>query len=165
MAPAREEGIFEIVIADANRVTQEVVKRIDTEIQMPPLAESNPTERPFLEYGLGRPINEDEHILLYFTSKKTDNVVAPSSKIAIPITVLNISPAGNKVSSDVLGPEDFDDWNEAGATGLPCTAGKRTLLGEFTISAKQVIKLGDRSAQGLDKNNGRILMVAYDDTA
>jgi len=165
MAPAREEGIFEIVIADANRVTQEVVKRIDTAIQMPVLAETNPTERPFLEYGLGRAISEDEHVLLYFTSKETDNVVAPSSKIAIPITILNISPAGNKVSSDVLGAEDFDDWNEAAATGLPCTAGKRTLLGEFTISAKQVIKLGDRSAQGLDKNNGRILMVAYDDTA
>lgn len=164
MAALREEGLFEIVIADANRVTQEVVKKIDTEIQMPVLAETNPTERPFLEYALGRPITEDEHILLYFTSKATDNVVAGDSKIAIPITVLNISPAGNKVSSEVLGGQDFDAWNAAAAVGTPCTAGKRTLLGEYTISAKQVVKLGDRSATGLDKNNGRILLVAYDDT-
>ena len=165
MAAAREEGVFEVVIMDANRVTQEVVKKIDTVIQMPPLAESNPTERPFLEYGLGRSINEDEHVALYFTSKANDNVVAINSKIAIPITVLNISPAGNKVSSAVLGATDFDDWNSAGTTGIPVVAGKRALLGEYTIHAKQIIKLGDRTAQGLDKNNGRLLMVAYDDTA
>lgn len=165
MVAAREEGVFEIVIADANLVTQEVVKKVNTAIQMPPLAETHPTERPFLEYGLGRPIAEDEHIMLFFTPEASDNIVYGESKINIPITVLNISPSGNKVSSDVLGAGDFDLWKAAGTTGLAVVAGERKLLGTYTVSAKQVIKLGDRSAQGLDKNNGRLLMVAYDDTA
>lgn len=164
MAALREEGIFEIVIADANLVTQEVVKKVNTAIQMPALAETNPTERPFLEYGLGRPIMEYEHIMLFFTPVASDSVVYSSSKINIPITVLNISPAGNKVSSAVLGAENFDLWKDAGSTGLAVVAGERKLLGTYTVKSKQVIKLGDRSALGLDKNNGRLLMVAYDDT-
>jgi len=165
MVTLREEGVFEIVIADANLVTQEVVKKINTAIQMPALAETNPTERPFLEYGLGRPILEDEHIMLFFTSVGSDSVVYGDSKINIPITVLNISPGGNKVSSDVIGAKDFDLWFAATTTGIACVAAERKLLGTYTVSAKQIIKLGDRSAQGQDKNNGRLLMVAYDDTA
>lgn len=165
MAAAREEGVFEIVLTDANRVNQWSVKSIDTAIQMPALAETNPTERPFLEYGLGRALEGFEYVMLYFTSKATDNVTYDDSKIAIPVTILNVSPQGNVVSSQVLGAKDFDDWYSAGSTGLPCTAGERRLLGKYQVGAKQILKLGDRTATGLDKNNARLLMVAYDDTA
>jgi len=164
MVAAREEGIFEIVLSDANRVNQWAVKKIDTSIQMPALAETNPSERPFLEYGLGRAVEGFEYVMLYFTSKATDSVVYSSSKIAIPVTVLNVSPQGNTVSSQVLGAGDFDDWKTAAATGITCTAGERRLLGKYMIGAKQILKLGDRTATGLDKANGRLLMVAYDDT-
>lgn len=164
MVAAREEGTFEIVLSDANRVNQWAVKKINTSIQMPILAETNPSERPFLEYGLGRAVEGFEYVMLYFTPVGTDNVVAGSSKINIPITVLNVSPQGNTVSSQVLGATDFDDWSDAGATGLACTAGERKLLGKYMVGAKQILKLGDRTATGLDKANGRLLMVAYDDT-
>jgi len=164
MVAAREEGLFEIVLADANRVNQWSVKTVDTAIQMPALAETNPSERPFLEYGLGRAVEGFEYVMLYFTPKASDSVVAGSSKVAIPVTVLNVSPQGNTVSSQVLGAGDFDDWSAAGAAGIACTAGERRLLGKYMIGAKQILKLGDRTATGLDKANGRLLMVAYDDT-
>lgn len=165
MVAAREEGVFRIVLADANRVTKRGVKTVDTAIQMPALAETNPTERPFLEHGLGGELGPFEHIMLYFTPVATDNIVYSSSKIAIPITVLNVSPAGNTISSDVLGAKDFDAWLAATTTGIACIAGEEKLLGEFTVGAKQKVKLGDRTALGVDKNNARLLMVAYDDTA
>jgi len=164
MVAAREEGTFEIVIGDANLVNQASVKTIVTSIQMPALAETNPSERPFLEYGLGREIQGFEYVLLYFTSAATDNVVAGSSKISIPVTKLNISVGGNTVSSSVLGANDFDDWKTAAATGIACVAGERKLLGKYQVGARQSVKLGDRSATGLDKANGRLLMVCYDDT-
>jgi hypothetical protein len=165
MVAAREEGLFEIVLADANRVNQWSVKSIDTAIQMPASAESTPTERPFLEYGLGRALEGFEYIMLYFTSKATDNVTYNDSKIAIPITVLNVSPQGNTVSSQVLSGADFDTWLAASDTGIACTAGERRLLGKYMVGAKQIVKLGDKTATGLDKANARLLMVAYDDTA
>lgn len=165
MAAQREEGIIEIVLTDANMIKQEQVKVIDTAIQMPSACETTPTERQFLEYGLGRPVEGFEFVMLYFTPKSTDNVVAASSKIAIPVTILNVSPGGNTVSSKVLGAADFDDWYTAGAPGIACTAGQRKLLGKYMVGAKQVLKLGDQSAVGLDKANGRILTVVYDDTA
>lgn len=164
MAAAREEGIFEIVISDANDQVQFTVKTIDTAVDMPPVAESTPTERPWIEYGIGGIVPEYGKIKLYFTPKATDNVVASSSKVSIPVTVQNLAVSGGAVSSKVLTAESFDEWNDAGATGITATAGKRTYLGQYQLTAKLALKLGNQSVTGLDKSNGRFLMVAYDDT-
>lgn len=165
MAAAREEGIFEIVLSDANDQISKTVKTVNTAVDFPALAETNPTERQWLEYGLGGPIPEFGKVKLYFTPVGTDNIVYSDSKVNIPVTLNNLAVEGGFVSSDVLTAGSFDDWLAAGATGIACTAGKRTYLGEFQLGAKLNMKLGNRSVLGPDKNNGRLLMVAYDDTA
>jgi len=164
MVAAREEGIIEIVLADAGEEIQTSVKRYNTAVDFVALTETNPTERPWLEYGIGRAMNEDEYIKLYITTVATDNVVYSSSKISIPCTKQNLTTGS--ISSMVLTAGDFDTWAAATTTGIPCTAGVRTYLGKYKVPAKQVIKLGNYTAKdSLDKNNGRILMVPYDDTA
>lgn len=164
MAAAREEGTFEVVISDANDMVQKTVKFVDTEVQMPASAETTPTERPFLEFGVGGIIPEQGKVKLYFTSKATDNIVAPSSKISIPVTKVNHA-AGDIVFPAVLKASDFDDWNTASTTGIACAAGERQYLGTYQLGTKLSMKLGDRTAKGQDKSNARLLMVAYDDTA
>lgn len=164
MATAREEGILEIVLTDAGEEIQTSVKKYDTAVDFPSAAESTPSERPWLEYGIGRAVNEDEYVKLYFTPVATDNVVYSSSKISIPVTTQNLTTGS--VSSGVLTAKDFDDWLTASTTGIPCTAGVRTYLGKYKVKAKQVLKLGNYTAdKSLDKANGRILCVVYDDTA
>lgn len=107
--------------------------------------------------------HEDEYVKVYFTSVATDNVVAAKSLISIPVTTQNQTTGS--ISSGVLTAPDFDVWNDAGATGVPCTAGVRTYLGKYKVKAKQILKLGNYTAKdSLDKGNGRILMVPYDDT-
>ena len=164
MVAAREEGIFEIVLSDAGDEINTTVKKYNTAVDFPTSAETTPSERPWLEYGIGRPVGEDEKVKLYFTPVETDNIVAASSKVNIPITKKNETTGS--ISSGVITATDFDEWNDASSTGITATAGKRTYLGEFVVGAKQTIKLGNYTAKGeLDKSNGRVLMVAYDDTA
>lgn len=164
MATAREEGNFEIVLADAGEEILTSVKTYNTAVDFPALTETNPTERPWLEYGIGGKLDEDEYVKLYFTSVATDNICYADSKINIPVTRQNLKTGS--ISSQVLTAKDFDDWLAAGATGIPCTAGKRTYLGKYKIGAKQVVKLGNYTGKdSLDKSNARVLMVAYDDTA
>lgn len=164
MAAAREEGIIEIVLSDAGEEINTTVKKYNTAVDFVPACETTPTERPWLEYGIGRAVNEDEYVKLYFTPVATDNVVAASSKISIPITTQNLTTGS--VSSGALTPSDFDVFQAAGATGVPCTAGVRTYLGKYKVKAKQILKLGNYTAKdALDKGNGRILCVVYDDTA
>jgi hypothetical protein len=163
MPAAREEGIIEIVLSDAGEEINTTVKKYNTAVDFPPACETTPSERPWLEYGIGRAVNEDEYVKLYFTPVATDNVVASASKISIPITTQNLTTGS--VSSGVLTADDFDVLQEAGATGVPCTAGVRTYLGKYKVKAKQVLKLGNYTAKdSLDKANGRILCVVYDDT-
>jgi hypothetical protein len=163
MVAVREEGLFEIVLSDAGDEINTTVKIYNTAVDFPALTETNPSERPFLEYGIGRAVTEDEKIKLYFTSAATDNVVYSDSKVSIPVTKKNLSTGS--ISSGVLTPADFDVWQAAGSTGVACTAGVRTYLGEYVVGAKRVIKLGNYTvAKGLDKSNGRILAVPYDDT-
>lgn len=164
MALTREEGILEIVLSDAGEEINTTVKKYNTAVDFPALAETNPSERPFLEYGIGRAVNEDEYVKVFFTPVATDNVVAGNSKVSIPVTTQNLT-TGN-ISSGVLTATDFDDWLAASTTGVPCTAGVRTYLGKYKVKAKQILKLGNYTVQtGLDKSNGRILAVVYDDTA
>jgi hypothetical protein len=163
MAAAREEGIIEIVLSDAGDEINTTVKKFNTAVDFPDAAETTPSERPWLEYGIGRAVNEDEKVKLYFTSKATDNIVADDSKISIPVTFKNLTTGS--ISSSVLTANDFDDWDDAGSSGIAATAGKRTYLGEYVVGAKRVLKLGNYTAKSeLDKGNGRILMVPYDDT-
>jgi len=164
MSAAREEGIFEIVLADAGEEVLTSVKKYNTATVFPALTETNPTERPWLEYEIGGQRDEDEFVKLYFTSVSTDNVVYSDSKVEIPVTTQNLKTGS--ISAGVLTPADFDDWLAAGATGITCTAAKRTYLGKYQVKAKQILKLGNYTGRdSLDKNNARILMVAYDDTA
>lgn len=163
MVALREEGILEIVLSDAGEEIQTTVKKYDTAVDFPSVCESTPSERPWLEYGIGRAVNEDEYIKLYFTPKESDNVVAPDSKISIPITSQNLTTGS--VSSGVLTASDFDVFQAAGTTGINATAGTRTYLGKYKVKAKQIVKLGNYTAKdSLDKANGRILAVLYDDT-
>jgi hypothetical protein len=163
MAPAREEGIIEIVLSDAGEEINTTVKKYNTVVDFPDASVTTPSERPWLEYGIGRAVNEDEYVKVYFTSAVTDNVVAANSLISIPVTTQNQTTGS--ISSGVLTAPDFDVWNDAGATGVPCTAGVRTYLGKYRVKAKQILKLGNYTAKdSLDKGNGRILMVPYDDT-
>lgn len=164
MAAGREEGIIEIVTSDAGEEILTSVKKYNTAVDFPALTETNPTERPWLEYAIGGQLEEDEYVKLYFTPVATDNVVAADSKVNIPITKQNLKTGS--ISSAVLTAEDFDDWLAAGATGIPCTAAKRTYLGKYKVGAKQVIKLGNYTGKdSLDKSNARVLAVLYDDTA
>lgn len=164
MVAAREEGVFEIVISDANDQVSKVVKTINTAVDMPASAETTPSERQWLEYGLGGVVPEYGKVKLYFTAKAADSIVAGSSSVHIPVTLCNLAVQGGFVSSSVLTAESFDEWNAAGATGIACAAGKKTYLGCFQLGAKLNMKLGNASVMGQDKNNGRILMVAYDDS-
>ena len=163
MPAAREEGILEIVLSDAGEEINKTVKKYNTAVDFPTLAESTPSERPWLEYGIGGAVGEDEYVKLYFTPNATDNVVAASSKINIPITTQNLKT--KSVSSGVLTASDFDVLSAAGATGVVCTVGVRTYLGKKKVGAQQVLKLGNyTAASNMDKGNGRILCVLYDDT-
>jgi len=160
---AREEGIIEIVLADAGEEINTTVKKYNTAVDFPATAVTTPSERPWLEYGIGRAVNEDEYVKLYFTAAASDSIVADDSLISIPITTLNQTT--NNVSSGVLTANDFDVWEDADSTGVSCTAGIRTYLGKYRVRAKQVLKLGNYTAdKSLDKGNGRILLVPYDDT-
>lgn len=161
--PAREEGIIEIVLSDAGEEINTTVKKYNTEVDFPPAAESTPTERPWLEYGIGRAVNEDEYIKLYFTPAASDNIVANVSKVNIPITTQNLTTGS--VSSGVLTANDFDLWAAARDIGISCRAGERRYLGKYKVPAKQVVKLGNYTARdNLDKLNGKILIVPYDAT-
>lgn len=163
MPAAREEGIIEIVLSDAGEEINTTVKKYNTAVDFPPSAESTPSERPWLEYGIGRAVNEDEYVKLYFIPAQTDNIIADVSKVNIPITTQNLTTGS--VSSGVLTAKDFDLWAAAGSTGIPCTAGERRYLGKYKVPAKQVLKLGNYTARdSLDKLNGKILIVPYDDT-
>lgn len=163
MAAAREEGILEIVISDAGEEISRTVKKYNTAVDFPSICETNPTERPYLEYGIGDAVGEDEYVKLYFTPVATDSVVAGVSKISIPVTTQNLKT--KSISSGVLTAANFDVLAAAGATGVPCTAGVRTYLGKSKVGAQQVLKLGNYTVKdGLDKSNGRILTVLYDDT-
>jgi hypothetical protein len=163
MVAVREEGIVELVLSDAGDEINTSVKKYNTAVDFPDIAESTPSERPYLEYGIGRVVNEDEKVKLYFTPVESDRVVAGNSKVSIPVTFKNLTTGS--ISSGVLTATDFDDWNDAGATGLDVTAGKRTYLGEYVVGAKRGLKLGNYTVKdGLDKSNGRILAVLYDDT-
>lgn len=164
MAAVREEGLFEIVISDPNDQVQQTALTVNTKVQMPALAETNPTERPFLPFGKGGVIPAFWKVKLFFTSAATDNVVGPSSSIHIPVTKKNLALGQNAKYPDVLTAENFDDLNDAGTTGITCTAGVRTLLGTYQVPYTISMMLGDESAQGDDKANARYLMVAYDDT-
>lgn len=164
MAAAREEGIIEIVLADAGEEINTTVKTYSTAVDFPALTETNPSERPWLEYGIGRAVNEDEYIKLFFTSAATDNVPYAVSKISIPITKQNLTTGS--VSSGTLTAANFDDWKDAAGTGVTCTAGVRTFMGKYKVPAKTIVKLGNYTVKdALDKLNGKILMVPYDDTA
>ena len=164
MAAEREEGYIELVLTDAGEEIQTSVKGYDTAVDFPAVAETTPSERPWLEYGLGGAVLEDEFIKLYVTTAATDNIVAANCKISVPVTSQNLTTGS--VSSRVLTANDFDELLAAGATGIPCTAGVRTYLGKRKVGAKQVVKLGNYTAKNnLDKSNGRVLMVVYDDTA
>jgi hypothetical protein len=164
MASAREEGIVEIVLADAGEEINTRVKKYNTSVDFPAAAVTTPSERPFLEYGIGRAVNEDEYVKLYFTSKATDAVVGADSHISIPVTTMNLTT--ESISSGVLTDEDFDVLNDAGAAGVTCTAGVRTYLGKYRVPSKTILKLGNyTSKDSLDKSNGRVLIVLYDDTA
>jgi len=159
----REEGIMEIVLSDAVEEISRSVRKYNTATQFPALTETNPSERPYLEYGVGGPVEEDEYVKLFITTVATDNLVASVSKIEIPYTRQNLKTGS--ISSGVLTGTDFDDWNAASSTGLPCTANVRTYLGKYKVGAKQILKLGNYTVKGeLDKSNGRLLLVPYDDT-
>ena len=159
----REEGMAEIVFSDVGEERLVTVKKFDTAVDFPALAETNPTERMWIEYGVGGPVGEDEYIKLYLTTAATDNVVYSDSKISIPISRYNITL--KTISSAVLTAADFDVLKDAGATGVTCTASVRTYLGKYKVGAKQVVKLGNfASKDSLDKANARILIVPYDDT-
>jgi hypothetical protein len=163
MPAAREEGIIEIVLSDAGEEINTTVKKYNTAVDFPTSAETTPSERPWLEYGIGRAVNEDEYVKLYFIPAQTDNIVADVSKVNIPITTQNLTTGS--ISSGVLTAKDFDLWAAAGSTGIPCTAGERRYLGKYKVPAKQVLKLGNYTARdSLDKLNGKILIVPYDDT-
>ena len=163
MPPVRVEGIVELVLSDAGDEINTSVKKYNTAVDFPGVTENTPSERPYLEYGIGRVVNEDEKVKLYFTPVVSGNVVAGNSKVSIPVTFKNLTTGS--ISSGVLTAADFDDWKDAGATGLVATAGKRTYLGEYVIGAKRALKLGNYTVkEGLDKSNGRILAVIYDDT-
>lgn len=163
MVAAREEGQIEIVLSDAGEEINTTVKKYSSSVDFPPLAETTPSERPWLEYGIGRAVNEDEYVKLFFTSAATDNVPYAVSKISIPITKQNLTTGS--VSSGVLTAEDFDEWKTASTTGIVCTAGVRTFLGKYKVPAKTIIKLGNYTVkESLDKSNGRVLLVPYDDT-
>lgn len=165
MAAAREEVLFELVISDPNDQVQQTVKTVDTATQMPPAAETTPSERPFLEYAKGGVIPSFWKLKLFATSKLTDAIVAASSKIYIPVTKKNLALGQNSKYPDVLTAESFDLWKNAGATGITCAAGSRTYLGAYQVPYTISMVLGDETATGLDKSNARFLMVAYDDTA
>jgi len=159
----REEGIFEIVISDAGEEINTTIKKYDTAVDFPALAVTTPSERPWLEYGIGRAANEDEYVKLFFTSVATDNVTYDDSIVSIPVTTQNLTTGS--ISTGSLTAKDFDTWLAAGTTGVVCTAGVRTYLGKYKVKAKQVLKLGNYTCKdSLDKANGRILMVAMDDT-
>jgi len=116
----REEGMAEIVFSDAGEERLVTVKKFDTAVDFPALAETNPTERMWIEYGVGGPVGEDEYIKLYLTTAATDNVVYSDSKISIPISRYNITL--KTISSAVLTAADFDVLKDAGATGVTCTS-------------------------------------------
>jgi hypothetical protein len=163
MPAEREEGIIEIVLSDAGEEINTTVKKYNTAVDFPATTETTPSERPWLEYGIGRAVNEDEYVKVYFTSAASDNIVADVSKVSIPITTQNLTTGS--VSSGVLTANDFDVWSNAGSTGVSCTAGERKYLGKHKVPAKQVLKLGNYTAKdNLDKLNGKILVVPYDDT-
>jgi len=163
MPSAREEAYLELVFSDAGEEINKRVQAYDSAVDFPALAESTPSERPWVPYGIGGIVNEDEYIKLYATCVATDNVRYDVSKISIPVTVQNLTTG--TVSSKTLTARDFDVLLAAGATGVPCTAGVRTYLGKFKVGAKLAYKLGNyTSKDSLDKANGRILMVLYDDT-
>lgn len=163
MVAVREEGIIEIVLSDAGEEINTTVKKYNTAVDFPAASVTTPSERPWLEYGIGRAVNEDEYVKVFFTSASTDNVVAASSLVSIPVTTQNLTTGS--ISSGVLTAEDFDHWLAASTTGVTCTAGVRTYLGKYRVKAKQILKLGNYTAKdSLDKGNGRVLMVPYDDT-
>lgn len=164
MAAAREEVLFEIVISDPNDQVQQTVKTVDTATQMPATAETTPSERPFLEYAKGGVIPSFWKLKLFATSKATDNIVAASSKVYIPVTKKNLALGQNAKYPDVITASNFDIWQSAGATGITCAAGSRTYLGAYQVPYTISMVLGDETATGLDKSNARFLMVAYDDT-
>ena len=163
MVAVREEGQIEIVLSDAGEEINTTVKKYSTSVDFPALAETTPSERPWLEYGIGRAVNEDEYVKLFFTSTATDNVPYAVSKISIPITKQNLTTGS--ISSGVLTAGDFDDWKTASTTGVVCTAGVRTFMGKYKVPAKTILKLGNYTVkESLDKSNGRVLLVPYDDT-
>lgn len=153
----RVEAFVELVLTDAAEEIQTTVKGYDTATVFPAITETTPTERPFLEYGIGRAVGEDEYIKVYVTSPTAIVVNAVNSKVYIPITKKNLT-TGN-VSATAL---TFKDLDRVGSAPVNVPAGVRTEIGKYRVPAKQLIKLGNlTTASGLDKSNGRVLIVPY----
>ena len=77
----RVEAFVELVLTDAAEEIQTTVKGYDTATVFPAITETTPTERPFLEYGIGRAVGEDEYIKVYVTSPTAIVVNAANSKV------------------------------------------------------------------------------------
>ena len=71
MAAAREEGILEIVLSDAGEEINKTVKKYNTAVDFPALAETTPSERPWLEYGIGAAFATGKSSHLYFDVERS----------------------------------------------------------------------------------------------
>ncbi|WNY28704.1 hypothetical protein MmiEs2_09070 [Methanimicrococcus stummii] len=148
-----------LVRTDSEGDDTSVVKEWDVDVQMSTAAEATPTEREWLEAeALGASLKPYDKLRLeMYNPLATNQIVSGTlTKIFIPYRKKNMST--KKSSNLVMTAADFDKINAGNVTCYPQTW---TSLGEYIAKPKTAVKLGHLTANGLDKNNDRVLIVPY----
>lgn len=144
------------------------VKEWNLDVDFPELSETTPTERPWMEpEALGEALPEywRFRIEVFNPTDATIQFNPTASKISIPYRIFNTTIGST--SNRVLTPADLTLSAAAMAAGttVPLYPKRFESIGEYVVLPKTLFKLGHTTGAGLDKNNDRVLVVAYAGTA